>query len=53
MKQQQLLTVVETGENNIDNVIVIIVAQPCQQLATVLMVLQCCNNIVTMAEQLC
>ena len=33
MKQQRLLTVVKTGENNIDRtsvfVIVIIVAQPC------------------------
>ena len=52
MKQPRLFPVVETGENNIDNVIVIIVAQPCQQLAIVLMVEQCCNNII-MAEQPC
>ena len=44
MKQQQLLTVVETRENNIDRtslfVIVIIIAQFSQQVATVLMVEQ-------------
>ena len=44
MKQQRLFTVVETGENNIDRtslfVIVIIIAQFSQQVATVLMVEQ-------------
>ena len=57
MKQEQLFVVVGTGENNIDRtslfVIVITVAQPCQQVVTVLMVEQCCNNIVIMAEQPC
>ena len=58
MKQQRLFTVVETGENNnIDRtslfVIVIIVAQPCQQVVTILMVEQCCNNIVIMTEEPC
>ena len=57
-------TVVETGENNIDwaslFVIVIIVAQPCWQVVTVLMVEQCCKQqpcyqVVTilMVEQYC
>ena len=50
-------TVVETGENNIDRtslfVIVIIVAQPClKQVVTVLMLEQCCNNIIFMADNL-
>ena len=57
MKQQRLFTVVETGENNIDRtslfVIVIIVAQPCWQGVTILMVEQCGNNNVIMAEQPC
>ena len=53
MKQQCLFTVVETGENNIDRTSLFIVAQPCSQVVTVLMVEQCCNNIVIMAEQPC
>ena len=51
MKQQRLFTVVETGENNIDRTSLFIVAQPCSQVVTVLMVEQCCNNIVIMTEQ--
>ena len=53
MKQQLLFTVVETRENNIDrtSLFVIIVTQPCSQVVTVLMIEQCCNNIVIMAEQ--
>ena len=57
MKQQRLFKVVETGGNNIDRtslfVIVIIAAQPCKQVVTVLMVEQWYNNIVIKAEQLC
>ena len=57
MKQQRLFKVVETGGNNIDRTslfaIVIIAAQPCKQVVTVLMVEQWYNNIVIKAEQLC
>ena len=56
MKQERLFTVVGREENNIDRTslfaIVIIVAQPCEQVVTVLMVEQCCN-IVIMTEQFC
>ena len=60
MKQERLFTVVGREENNIDRTslfaIVIIVAQPCEQVVTVLMVEQSSNNnynIIIMAEQPC
>ena len=60
MKQERLFTVVGREENNIDRTslfaIVIIVAQPCEQVVTVLMVEQCSNNnynIIIMADQPC
>ena len=59
MKQQRLFTVVETGENNIDRTslfaIVIIVAQPCQQVVTALLVLNNVvdNIVIIVAERLC
>ena len=48
-------TVVETGRTNIDRTrlfaIVIIIAQPCKQVVTVLMVKEGCKDVIIMDEQ--